>query len=78
MSVRVGVYEHYKGKRYQVIGLGKIEATLEDVVIYKPLYEVKEFPQDMFWVRPVKVFTEDVEIDGEMRPRFKYIGEESA
>ncbi len=34
-----GVYEHYKGKRYEVIGVALHSETLEPVVVYKPLYE---------------------------------------
>jgi cyclomaltodextrinase len=64
-------YRHYKGKDYEVIGVGKIEATLEDVVIYRPLYK----SEYSLWVRPLAVFTENVEKDGKTMPRFEYIGE---
>ena len=33
-----GVYRHYKGNTYEVIGFAKHSETLEDMVIYKPLY----------------------------------------
>lgn len=69
--LKLGKYRHYKQKEYEVIGIGKIEATLEDVVIYRPLYE-SEYD---FWVRPLDVFTENIEIDGKIVPRFEYIGE---
>jgi hypothetical protein len=69
--LKPGKYRHYKGKDYEVIGVGKIEATLEDVVIYRPLYK----SEYNLWVRPLNVFTENVEIDGKIVPRFEYVGE---
>ncbi len=68
--LKLGKYRHYKGKDYEVIGVGKMEATLEDVVIYRPLY-ISEYS---LWVRPLNVFTENVEVDGKVMPRFEYIG----
>jgi hypothetical protein len=73
-KVKLGKYQHYKGKFYQVIGLGRVEADLSEVVVYKPLYKIKDLPQGTLWVRPIGNFTEDVEINGKMIPRFKYIG----
>ncbi|OGH91187.1 MAG: hypothetical protein A2534_04395 [Candidatus Magasanikbacteria bacterium RIFOXYD2_FULL_39_9] len=69
--LKLGKYRHYKQKEYEVIGVGKIEATLEDVVIYRPLYS----SEHSMWVRPLSVFTENVEVDGKTMPRFEYIGE---
>jgi len=63
-----GRYRHYKGGEYEVIGVGKIEATLEEVVIYKALYD-----GGSLWVRPVKIFEENVELNGEVLPRFKLL-----
>lgn len=64
----LGIYRHYKGKDYEVIALGKYEETLEDVVIYKALYD-----GGSIWVRTVRVFEENVEVNGEVVPRFKFI-----
>lgn len=71
MSIKLGKYRHYKNKEYEVIGVAKLEATHEDMVVYKPLYE-SEFP---LWVRPLAMFTENIELDGKIMPRFTYIGE---
>lgn len=71
--IQPGIYRHYKGKEYQVIGWGKKEDTLEDMVIYKPLYHTDEFPADMMRIRSLKVFAETVEYEGEIVPRFEYI-----
>ncbi len=69
--LKLGKYRHYKGKDYEVIGAAKLEETLEDMVVYRPLYK-SEFS---LWVRPLSVFMESVEIDGKTMPRFEYIGE---
>lgn len=72
MSIKPGVYRHYKGKEYEVLGIAKLESTLEDLVLYKPLYEqsIAEF-----WVRPIDIFLEEVEIGGKKTPRFTFISE---
>ena len=74
-KIKLGIYEHYKGKNYRVIGLAKHSETLEDLVVYKPLYKTEEFDVDLMWVRPQKMFFEDVIIDGKKIPRFKYISD---
>lgn len=66
--ITLGIYRHYKGKDYEVIALGKFEATLEDVVIYKALYD-----GGSIWVRTVKVFEEKVAVNGEVVPRFQLV-----
>jgi cyclomaltodextrinase / maltogenic alpha-amylase / neopullulanase len=65
----LGVYEHFKGKRYEVIGVAKHSESLEEFVVYKALYGEGEL-----WIRPLAMFTELVEKDGKKVPRFKYIG----
>jgi len=69
-QIKLGKYQHYKGKRYQVIGIAKHSETLEELVFYKGLYG-----DNQIWVRPVKMFLEKVEVNGEKVPRFRYIGE---
>ena len=68
--MRLGRYKHYKGKEYEVIGIAKHSETLEDLVVYKALYD-----EGALWVRPIKMFEEEVEVDGQKVPRFKYLGE---
>lgn len=48
--------------------------TLEELVLYRALYESKEFGKDVLWVRPKAMFLENVLIDGVEVPRFKYVG----
>lgn len=33
--LKLGKYKHYKGKDYEVIGIAKLEETLEDMVVYR-------------------------------------------
>lgn len=65
-----GLYEHYKGQQYRVLGVCRHSETLEELVYYECLY-----PNDLgqLWVRPKKMFLESIEVKGEMRPRFRYI-----
>lgn len=68
-----GIYKHYKGHLYEVIGTGKHSETLEDVVIYKAKY-TSEYSYDAIWVRPLSMFKEEIEFNGEKVLRFSYIG----
>lgn len=68
--IKLGKYRHYKGKEYEVIGVARHSETLEDLVVYRALYSNFDL-----WVRPLKMFLEEVEVEGQKVPRFKYIGE---
>jgi len=72
-EIKLGKYEHYKGKQYEVIGLARHSETLEELVIYKALYNSEEFGNNALWARPKKIFSEMVNINGKEIPRFKYI-----
>jgi len=69
-SVKPGIYKHYSGKIYQVIGTCHHSETLEALVVYKALYDCEEFGNESLWVRPVEMFFESVIIDGKEQPRF--------
>lgn len=70
-----GRYKHYKGKFYEVIGTVRHSETLEEMVLYKALYESPEFGKDQLWVRPAKMFSEEVNVNGRVMPRFEFIGD---
>lgn len=72
-GIKLGQYEHYKGKRYEVIGVARDSETLKDMVIYRALYDSEEFGSDALWVRPKEIFFGKVVIDGEEAPRFRLI-----
>jgi len=69
-----GKYQHYKGKYYEVIGVARHGETLEELVVYRALYSSEEFGENALWVRPKKMFLEDVVIDGKKVPRFMFVG----
>ena len=66
--MKPGKYRHYKGNDYEVIGVARHSETEEDLVVYRPLYGERGL-----WVRPLTMFNEMVERDGQRIPRFKYI-----
>ena len=72
-EIAKGLYEHYKGKQYGVIGTAYNTETNEMMVVYKALYK-GDFPEDLLWVRPLSMFKENVTVDGKLMPRFRYIG----
>lgn len=67
-TLELGTYQHYKGGKYLVLGIAKHSETKEDLVVYVTLYD-----NDManMWVRPLKMFLEEIEVDGKMVPRFR-------
>ncbi len=72
-KLKLGMYKHTKtGKLYRVIGIAKHSETLEDLVVYEALYDN---PLSKLWVRPLKMFTEKVILNGKQVPRFDYVGE---
>ncbi len=71
MEIKKGKYLHYKGIICDVIGLGRHSETLEEFVIYK--HDSKEYGKDSIWIRPKKMFFEDVIVDSKRVPRFKFI-----
>lgn len=73
-NIKLGKYQHYKGNFYEVVGVARHSETLEELVVYKALYESKDFGKDSLWVRPLKMFFEKVEVDGKKLPRFKFVG----
>lgn len=64
-------YKHYKGKNYEVIGIARHSETLEELVVYKALYDSPEFGTNSLWVRPKKMFLENVIVNGVEVERFK-------
>jgi len=71
-TIQKGLYEHYKGKRYEVLGMAVHSETNESMVIYKALYK-GNFPEGTLWVRPLEMFKENVTVDGKLIPRFRYL-----
>lgn len=65
-KIKKGIYKHFKGKLYEVIGEGLNTETFETYVIYRPLYENTQ----EYFVRPKSMF---LEILPNRVPRFEFI-----
>ncbi len=65
MSIKPGIYRHFKGNRYEVIGTAKHSETLEEMVVYRALYG-----EGGLWVRPAAMWLETVERNGQTFQRF--------
>ncbi len=74
-ELKLGKYQHYKGNFYEIIGVGRHSETLEELAIYRALYDSKEFGKNALWARPKAMFLENIIVDGKDVPRFKYVGQ---
>lgn len=70
-EIEAGVYRHYKGKQYEVLGVGCHTETNEYYVVYSALYEQENVPK--IWIRPYEMFIESVESNGSLVKRFTKI-----
>lgn len=68
-NLKLGIYEHFKGMKVEVIGVAYDSENLNEIVVYKELRDGN------LWTRPIQMFLEQVERDGNLISRFKYIGE---
>ena len=78
VGLRCGVYEHYKGKKYLVLGAARHTETGELVAVYVPLYELPGNEGVQMSVRPLEMFEGQVEVGSEVRPRFRFAWAETA
>jgi hypothetical protein len=67
-NLKPGNYEHYKGNKYKVLGVSRHSEILEELVIYQAQYGDFDI-----WARPIKMFTETINIEGKEILRFKYL-----
>lgn len=63
-----GLYKHYKGKIYEVIGTARHSETLEEMVVYKATYQPEG---ENLWIRPAKMFAEKVSVGNIQVLRFE-------
>lgn len=68
MSLSTGLYRHYKGNDYFVFQIAHHSETREPLVLYRCLYG-----DYSWWVRPLEMFTETIELAGETIPRFRFV-----
>ena len=63
-------YKHFKGNEYEVVALAKHSETLEEMIVYKALYE-----EGQIWVRPLEMFLDIKTLEGGAQvQRFTKIG----
>lgn len=67
-KVQTGIYQHYKGSKYEVLGLARHSETEEELVMYRALYG-----DYGLWVRPLSMFLEKVLVEGVKVSRFQLI-----
>lgn len=70
MEIKKGIYKHFKGHFYKVIGLAKHSETLQVFVVYANVDNENDT-----WIRPIDMFFENVFVDGILYPRFEFIKE---
>lgn len=61
-ELKLGKYTHFKSKEkvYEVLGEARHTENGEILVIYKALYESKDFPYGQIFARPKDMFLEKV------------------
>lgn len=69
-KVTKGIYQHFKGNFYELVDIARYSENLEEMVVYRALYG--DFG---LWIRPLKMFLENVELSGKKIPRFKFISD---
>ena len=68
MNLENGIYKHYKGNLYEVLGVARHSETEEQHVVYKTLYG-----DYSMWIRPLAMFIEQIEVDGQRVARFEFV-----
>ena len=68
MELKPGIYRHFKGNLYELIGIARHSETLEPMVVYRALYG-----EGGLWVRPAAMWAEQVDRDGYHGPRFQFL-----
>ena len=70
MDIKPGIYQHFKGNRYEVIGIASHSETMEPMVVYRALYG-----EHGLWVRPAAMWNETVDKPNYHGPRFRPVEE---
>lgn len=68
--IKPGIYKHYSGSLYEILGTGRHSETLEELVFYRDLDK-----PELLWARPAAMFLEVVEYNGTITDRFTFIKE---
>ncbi|MBS3903143.1 MAG: DUF1653 domain-containing protein [Anaplasmataceae bacterium] len=67
-ALKKGHYRHFKGHNCEILGVARhSENHRDEYVVYSH--------DGNLWIRPLKMFLETVERDGQRFPRFKFLEE---
>ena len=76
LSIKKGIYQHYKGEQYEVIGMAHHTETKTPMVLYKACYDLPEleeiYEEPIIFTRPYELFIESVIVNGVKTPRFEW------
>lgn len=75
--MKLWIYKHYKWDLYEVIWIAKNSDDLIEYVVYKALYNSKDFWNEALWIRKKEIFLQEVEIEWKKVLRFKYVWHEN-
>ncbi len=67
-TLKAGLYRHFKGNYYRVVGTARHSESEEMMVIYSPESNLNDL-----WVRPLSMFVEKVQTDDGQVFRFDFI-----
>jgi hypothetical protein len=72
MEIKLGKYQHFKGDIMEVVGRALHSETMEEFVVYKHITGERA-GEGHYWIRPAKMFYENIVVDGKEIPRFRFI-----
>ena len=70
-EIKNGVYRHYKGGEYRFLNEVINSESKEPMIVYQDINN-----ETKIWVRPKKMFLEDVTINDKIQSRFEFLREE--
>ena len=70
-EIPLGIYRHFKGNDYVVLGNALHSETMENMVIYRRCNDDRSGCNGALWVRPASMWFDDVEYNGKICKRFE-------
>lgn len=67
--------QHYKGKKMRVLAFARHSEDGTLYVVYQKLYNCETLGDHAIVIRPLKMFMEQVLVNGDLVPRFKIVHE---
>ncbi len=75
MKIKLGDYKHFKGKKYEVIGVARdCEDINKEYVVYRALYNSEKFETNQLYIREINDFLGTKKVNRQMVKRFEYLG----